>query len=55
MLETPQQIINGFPRWNQFLYGKFNSNFSLRVVYFGKNNFRSRLKLKDKFNGVQLK
>ena len=36
MLETTQQIINGFSRWNQFLYRKFNSNFSLEVVYFGK-------------------
>ena len=47
MLETTQQIINGFSRWNQFLYRKFNSNFSLEVVYFGKNYFRSRLKLKQ--------
>ena len=47
MLETTQQIINGFSRWNQFLYRKINSNFSLEVVYFGKNDFRSRLKLKQ--------
>ena len=47
MLETTQQIIHGFSRWNQFLYRKFNSNFSLEVVYFEKNDFRSRLKLKQ--------
>ena len=36
MLETTQQIINGFPRWNQFLHLNLTKTFSLEVVYFGK-------------------
>ena len=46
MLETTQQIINGFLHWNQFLYRKFNPNFSLEMVFSKKKtDFRSRLKL----------
>ena len=56
MLETTQQIINGFLRWNQFLYRKFNSNFSLEMAFSEKKtDFRSRLKIKNKSSGVKLK